>query len=74
MNEVWIIGDVFTHPDYRGRGYAKIVTSAVTKDAVTAGAKTFLHVKEDSISAIKVYKALGYKVLGKRQWIFYNKT
>jgi len=66
MNEIWIVGDVFTHPDYRGKGYAKMVTSAVTKDAVTVEAKAFLHVKEDNIPAIKVYKALGYKILDKR--------
>mgnify|MGYP000049957536 CR=1 FL=1 len=72
LPEVWIIGDVFTHPEYRSRGYAKVVTSAVTRDAIVSGAKVLLHVKEGNIPAIKVYKALGYKVIGRRPWIFYK--
>lgn len=71
-NDVWIIGDVYTHPDYRGRGYAKIVTSAITKDAVSSGAKALLHVEESNKIAINVYKKLGYKTIGKKKWIFVN--
>jgi len=71
-NEVWIIGDVYTHPDYRGKGYGKIVTSAITRDAVNSGAKALLHVEEDNEPAIKVYKKLGYEVIGKKKWIFVN--
>ena len=72
MPEVWPIGSVYTHPDYRGRGYAKTVTSAITRDALTSGAKALLHVAEDNISAIHVYKALGYKTISKKPWIFFN--
>ena len=46
MPEVWVIGDVFTHPDHRGKGYAKIATSAITRDAITSGAKALLHVEK----------------------------
>jgi len=73
LNEVWIIGGVFTHPDFRGRGYAKIVTSAITQNALNSGAIAFLQVREDNIPAIRAYKALGYKIIGKRNWIFYNR-
>jgi len=69
LPDVWIIGDVFTHPDFRGRGYAKIVTSAITRDAVASGAKALLHVREDNVPAIKVYKRLGYEVIRKRFWV-----
>jgi len=72
MQEVWPIGNVFTHPEYRGRGYAKIVTSAITKDAIQSGAKALLHVAEDNTPAIRVYKALGYKTIARKPWIFYN--
>ncbi len=72
LPEIWIIGDVFTHPEHRGRGYAKIVTSAITRDAVVSGARALLHVRESNVPAIKVYKALGYEVLRKRPWIFMN--
>ncbi len=69
LPEVWAVGDVYTRPDFRGRGYAKISTSAVTRDAVNSGAMAFLHVKEDNEPAIKVYKSLGYEIVGKKLWI-----
>ncbi len=69
LPDVWIIGDVFTHPNFRGKGYAKIVTSAITRDAVMSGAKALLHVREDNVPAIKVYRRLGYKVIRRRLWI-----
>lgn len=72
LPEVWIVGDVFTLPEYRGRGYAKAVTSAVTKDCITSGAKAVLHVRSDNIPAIKVYEKLGYKAFRERPWIFIN--
>ena len=70
--EVWIIGDVYTHPDYRSKGYAKVVTSAITRDAVRSGALAMLHVDKDNTSAIRVYERLGYKAISKRPWIFYK--
>ena len=70
--EIWVIGDVYTHPDYRNKGYAKIVTSAITRDAVRSGALAMLHVDKDNISAIRVYKRLGYKIFSERPWIFYK--
>jgi ribosomal protein S18 acetylase RimI-like enzyme len=59
---VTAIGNVFTMPDYRGRGYALQCTSAVTGDAVTAGLKTIvLNVRQDNSAAIHVYQKLGYE-------------
>ena len=73
MPEVWIIGDVFTHPDYRGRGYAKAVTSAITNDAIVSGAKALLHVRVDNEPAIRVYRAIGYEEVSRRPWIMFTK-
>jgi len=70
--EVWVIGDVFTHPDHRGRGYAKIVTSAITRDAVSSGAKALLHVRSDNKPALKVYRRLGYKEVREQYWLIYT--
>lgn len=69
LPEVWAVGDVYTHPDFRGRGYAKIATSAVTRDAVGSGAMAFLHAKEDNEPAIKVCKSLGCEIVGKKLWM-----
>lgn len=67
--DVWVIGDVYTKPEYRGRGYAKIATSAITRDAIIAGTIPLLHVNENNTPAIKLYKKLGYKIIRKRPWI-----
>ena len=72
MPEVWMISAVYTHPDYRGRGYGKIVTSAITRDAINSGAKARLHVKKDNQIAIKVYRHLGYRISGEQKWVFFK--
>ncbi len=69
LNEVWVIGGVFTLPEYRGRGFAKIVTAAITREAVSVGAKALLHVLRSNKPAIRVYEALGYRVLRERFWL-----
>jgi len=70
LPEVWVIGDVYVHPDYRGRGLGKAVTSAITRDAVTSGAVALLHVDVNNSPAINLYKNLGYRILRKRIWIY----
>ena len=73
LRDLWVIGDVFTHPDYRGKGYAKAVTSAVTQKAINIGGYAFLHVKAGNLPAIKAYTRLGYKLLNKKIWILMQK-
>ncbi len=65
-----VVGDVYVHPDHRGRGYGKIVTSAITRDIVGYGAKALLHVMKTNETAIKLYEKLGYKIIGEKTWIF----
>ncbi len=72
LPEVWLIGDVYTHPAYRGRGFAKAVVSAITRDAIASGAKALLHVEEGNKPAISVYRSLGYRLVRVRPWIFYE--
>ncbi|MEM1508323.1 MAG: GNAT family N-acetyltransferase [Thermofilaceae archaeon] len=69
LRDVHIIGDVYTKPEYRGRGYAKAVTSEVTREAVSSGATALLHVEKNNEAAIKVYKSLGFKIISERPWI-----
>lgn len=56
------IGNVFTHPDYRGRGYAQITTSAVCAELARRGIRTIvLNVAQSNAAAIHVYAQLGFK-------------
>lgn len=54
------ISAVCTHPDARGRGYAKILL-AIVRNAILQSRKTpFLHVLSENESAIRVYNAMGF--------------
>lgn len=39
-----------------GRGYVKIIASAITRDAIVTEAIPLLHVNENNTPAIKLYK------------------
>ncbi len=70
LPEIHVIGGVFTRREYRGRGYAKAVTSALTKEAVKSGATAGLHVEVGNEAAIRTYRALGYRIVRTRTWVF----
>jgi predicted GNAT family acetyltransferase len=55
------VSAVCTHPDFQGRGYAKILMSAVMAKIFERGEIPFLHVREDNLGAIRVYEKLGFK-------------
>jgi len=67
---VWVIGGVFTRERYRSRGYGKAVVSALTRRALSTGAVAGLHVEAGNEPAKRLYKALGYRVIGTRTWVF----
>jgi GNAT superfamily N-acetyltransferase len=55
------LGNVFTHPGHRGRGYATICTSAVTSELVEQGLEVVLNVAEANERAVALYRRLGYR-------------
>jgi ribosomal protein S18 acetylase RimI-like enzyme len=69
LPEIGCIGGVYTEPLYRGRGYAREVTSAISSDIVSSGATAMLHVERGNTPAIRVYRRLGYRVAGQKLWI-----
>ena len=54
------VSAVCTHPDYRGRGYAKQLVSTRASDIVARGKIPFLHVFPDNAPAIATYERLGF--------------
>ena len=69
LPQVWIIGGVHTHPNHRNKGYATLVTSAVTEEALKYAETAALFVRSDNYSAIRVYEKIGYKKLGEKLWV-----
>lgn len=56
-----VVGNVMTDPDFRGLGYAKLTTSAVTQELLRTCDEVVLNVRSDNPPAIAAYRALGYR-------------
>ena len=54
------VSAVCTHPEARGRGYARTLMSAVMADIFAHGSLPFLHAFADNHAAISVYQSLGF--------------
>lgn len=57
-----VVGNVMTHPGYRGRGLAKQVTAAVTRELLACGcSEVVLTVDPRNRPAVAAYSRLGYR-------------
>ena len=52
------VGNVFTHPGFRGRGYASTATSAVVAELLSRGMR---NVNQRNEAAIRIYERLGFE-------------
>jgi ribosomal protein S18 acetylase RimI-like enzyme len=55
------VGNVFTHPARRGRGYAAACTSAVCADLLGRGMTVVLNVSTRNLPALRLYQWLGFR-------------
>lgn len=55
-----VVGNVLTHADFRGRGYATAVTGAVTAELLRFCDQVVLNVRADNAPALAAYRRLGY--------------
>lgn len=55
-----VVGNVLTHVDYRGRGFATAVTGAVTAELLRTCDQVVLNVRSDNPPALQAYRRLGY--------------
>jgi RimJ/RimL family protein N-acetyltransferase len=63
------LGNVMTHPSYRGRGLATMATSAVCEELLKRGIELIgLSVSRSNEAAIRVYEKIGFK----RHVLFYE--
>ena len=54
------VGNVLTHVDYRGRGFATAVTGAVTAELLRTCDHVVLNVRSDNPPALNAYRRLGF--------------
>jgi RimJ/RimL family protein N-acetyltransferase len=55
-----VVGNVLTHVDYRGRGFATAATGAVTAELLRFCDQVVLNVRSDNPPALQAYRRLGY--------------
>lgn len=56
------ISAVCTHPDFRGKGYAKTLMLHVMKIILGNSFVPFLHVLTSNTTAIQLYESIGYRI------------
>jgi len=61
LEDLAIIRGVYTAPNFRGKGYATSVCSALVAKLLEQGKDAILYVSKDNTSAIKAYTKLGFR-------------
>lgn len=56
------LSGVCTHPDFRGRGFARRLSTAVVTDITARGDRAFLHAWKTNHTAIDLYRQLGFEI------------
>ena len=56
------VSAICTHPDFRGRGYARTIVARLVAAIFDEGLAPFLHVQEENAAAQAVYLGLGFVV------------
>ena len=56
------VSGVCTHPDFRGQGFARRLSAAVTSNIQLRDERAFLHVWTSNTSAISLYRSLGFEM------------
>lgn len=59
------VSAVCVHPDYRGRGYAGVLSATVAGRVQARGETAYLHAFANNAVAIRLYERLGFRLRGK---------
>ena len=49
-----------THPEHTGKGYARALMTELMNQIRGRGETPFLHVRQDNVRAVEIYKRLGF--------------
>jgi ribosomal protein S18 acetylase RimI-like enzyme len=61
------LSSISTRPAWRGRGFGRLITLALARESISAGANlVYLGVYADNVGAIRLYDRLGFSTLGPR--------
>jgi len=62
--KVAALGNIVTHPLYRGKGFGKSVTARLCRSLFEHVDNIGLNVKADNAAAIAMYRKLGFEIVG----------
>lgn len=62
--KIGVLGNVTTHPDYRGQRLGTVVCAKLCRALLETVAHVGLNVRADNASAIACYKRLGFEIIG----------
>lgn len=65
QDSIAVMGNVFVHPRYRGRGLSRLVTGAVTRELLKGCRDVVLSVDPGNTPAVRSYQRLGYREVGR---------
>ena len=68
------VSAVCTHPNYLGRGYAKILLQHQINSILEEKKIPFLHVRSDNKRAIELYERIGFEKNGNMNFYFFRKS
>ena len=71
--KISVLGNITTHPDFRGRGLATAVTAKLVKELRADGNMVALNVKKDNFAAIKCYEKLGFEIYCEYEESFFSR-
>ncbi|XP_068424669.1 glycine N-acyltransferase-like protein 3 [Clinocottus analis] len=60
MYEYCAMGMLYTLPEYRGRGYAKVLVSTMARRLHTEGYPVYCFIEENNMASFKLFKSLGF--------------
>ncbi|MCG3219476.1 MAG: GNAT family N-acetyltransferase [Candidatus Heimdallarchaeota archaeon] len=56
------LGNIFVHEKHRRKGYGSVITAHVTREILQTKKVASLFVLQDNLSAISIYKQLGFRI------------
>lgn len=66
------LGNIYTRPDYRGKGLAKHLTSQLTYLGKSLSSAVYLGVLAENLAAVHVYESLGYEIMAEQMIVDFN--
>jgi len=58
------VGDLWTHPDFRGRGLAHVAIDRAHREAAGCAGQLWYLVEADNVASVRLIKSCGYRLVG----------